>query len=61
MHPAEKIRLAINGYGVIGKRVADAVVCQDDMAVPACAISSQTGGHAWPCDAAIGCSGHRLL
>lgn len=26
-----KIRVAINGYGVIGKRVADAVVSQDDM------------------------------
>lgn len=27
----EKIRVALNGYGVIGKRVADAVACQDDM------------------------------
>jgi glyceraldehyde-3-phosphate dehydrogenase (NAD(P)) len=26
-----KIRVALNGYGVIGKRVADAVACQDDM------------------------------
>lgn len=26
-----KIRVAVNGYGVIGKRVADAVVAQDDM------------------------------
>ena len=26
-----KIRVGINGYGVIGKRVADAVVLQDDM------------------------------
>lgn len=26
-----KIRVAVNGYGVIGKRVADAVACQDDM------------------------------
>lgn len=25
------IRVALNGYGVIGKRVADAVACQDDM------------------------------
>lgn len=29
----EKIRVAVNGYGVIGKRVADAVALQDDMAV----------------------------
>jgi glyceraldehyde-3-phosphate dehydrogenase (NAD(P)) len=29
--PQEKIRVALNGYGVIGKRVADAVACQDDM------------------------------
>ena len=26
-----KVRVAVNGYGVIGKRVADAVACQDDM------------------------------
>ena len=29
--PAKKVRVAVNGYGVIGKRVADAVVRQDDM------------------------------
>ena len=33
MDPAKKIRVAINGYGVIGKRVADAVARQDDMEV----------------------------
>lgn len=27
----KKIKVAVNGYGVIGKRVADAVVLQDDM------------------------------
>jgi len=27
----KKIRVAVNGYGVIGKRIADAVVAQDDM------------------------------
>ncbi len=27
----KKIRVAINGYGVIGKRVADAVTLQNDM------------------------------
>lgn len=27
----EKIKVAINGYGVIGKRVADAITLQDDM------------------------------
>ena len=27
----EKIKVAINGYGVIGKRIADAVAVQDDM------------------------------
>lgn len=27
----ERIRVAVNGYGVIGKRVADAVACQADM------------------------------
>jgi len=27
----QKVRVAVNGYGVIGKRVADAVALQDDM------------------------------
>jgi glyceraldehyde-3-phosphate dehydrogenase (NAD(P)) len=26
-----KVRVAVNGYGVIGKRVADAVRAQEDM------------------------------
>lgn len=30
---AAKLRIAVNGYGVIGKRVADAVAAQDDMEV----------------------------
>jgi glyceraldehyde-3-phosphate dehydrogenase (NAD(P)) len=29
--PPAKIRVAVNGYGVIGKRVADAVALQEDM------------------------------
>jgi len=29
--PKRKVRVAVNGYGVIGKRVADAVSLQDDM------------------------------
>lgn len=33
MSKARKVRVAINGYGVIGKRVADAVGLQADMAV----------------------------
>jgi hypothetical protein len=31
MNQRTPIRVAINGYGVIGKRVADAVLAQDDM------------------------------
>lgn len=31
MTETKSIRVAINGYGVIGKRVADAVLAQDDM------------------------------
>ena len=27
----EKVKVGINGYGVIGKRIADAVMLQDDM------------------------------
>lgn len=33
MNEQRKVRVAINGYGVIGKRVADAVRLQPDMAV----------------------------
>ena len=28
---ARKVRVVVNGYGVIGKRIADAIVAQDDM------------------------------
>lgn len=36
-----KIKVAVNGYGVIGKRVADAVVLQDDMELSGvCDVSS---------------------
>ena len=39
-----KIRVAVNGYGVIGKRVAAAVRVQDDMALVGVAdIASWTG------------------
>jgi glyceraldehyde-3-phosphate dehydrogenase (NAD(P)) len=31
MDSGSRIRVAVNGYGVIGKRVADAVIRQDDM------------------------------
>ena len=31
MAATERVRVAVNGYGVIGKRVADAVALQDDM------------------------------
>ena len=30
-HVATKVRVGVNGYGVIGKRVAEAVTLQDDM------------------------------
>lgn len=33
MNERRKIRVAINGYGVIGKRVAEAVMRQDDMSL----------------------------
>jgi len=37
----KKIRVAVNGYGVIGKRVADAVALQDDMElIGICDVSS---------------------
>ena len=33
MGDTQKIRVAVNGYGVIGKRVAAAVVLQEDMSL----------------------------
>ena len=33
MSEAKKIRVAVNGYGVIGKRVAAAVALQEDMSL----------------------------
>lgn len=33
MNARKRLRIAVNGYGVIGKRVADAVASQDDMQV----------------------------
>ena len=33
MTPQRKVRVAVNGYGVIGKRVADAIALQRDMAL----------------------------
>jgi glyceraldehyde-3-phosphate dehydrogenase (NAD(P)) len=33
MNITKKVRVAVNGYGVIGKRVADSVVLQPDMAL----------------------------
>lgn len=48
MNAGKVVRVAVNGYGVIGKRVADAVAAQDDMelsgvideAVPAPVLSA---------------------
>ena len=31
MNGSAKARVAVNGYGVIGKRVAEAIVQQDDL------------------------------
>ncbi len=31
MSPQKRVRVAVNGYGVIGKRVVEAVAVQDDM------------------------------
>ncbi len=31
MSPQKEVRIAVNGYGVIGKRVAEAITLQDDM------------------------------
>ena len=33
MNETSHVRVAINGYGVIGKRAADAVAAQSDMAL----------------------------
>jgi glyceraldehyde-3-phosphate dehydrogenase (NAD(P)) len=36
----KRTRVAVNGYGVSGKRVADAVAQQDDMELAGVAISA---------------------
>jgi glyceraldehyde-3-phosphate dehydrogenase (NAD(P)) len=33
MSPQKEVRVAVNGYGVIGKRVAEAITLQDDMSL----------------------------
>ena len=38
-----KAKIAINGYGTIGKRVADAVTAQDDMEIAGVVKTSPTG------------------
>lgn len=39
-----KLKIAINGYGVIGERVADAVAIQDDMEISGvCEVSPAAG------------------
>jgi glyceraldehyde-3-phosphate dehydrogenase (NAD(P)) len=43
------IRVAINGYGTIGKRVADAVAAQDDMELVGVTKTSPSFG----CDLAV--------
>ena len=43
------IKVAINGYGTIGKRVADAVSCQDDMEI----IGVTKTRPAFGCDLAV--------
>ena len=51
MTPAKKIRVAVNGYCVIGKRVADAVALQDDMVLAGVADISADWRPAAHCDA----------
>ncbi len=51
-----KIRVAVNGYGVIGKRVVDAVAVQDDMEI----VGVADIGTDWRMQAALK-KGHRLF
>ena len=44
-----KIKVAINGFGTIGKRVAEAVVAQDDMVI----IVVTKTGPSFGCDLAV--------
>lgn len=60
MAPTDKISIAINGYGVIGKRVADAVAYQEDMTVAGVCDVATDWPPAWPCEEATSCSERRL-
>lgn len=46
-------RVAVNGYGVIGKRVADAVALQDDMELVGVADVIMDSESAWRSSGAI--------
>lgn len=47
MSSTNKIRVAVNGYGVIGKRVADAVALQSDMDLAGVVDVATIGARAW--------------
>lgn len=47
MSHRSSIRVAVNGFGVIGKRVADAVLLQDDMELAVSAMLPATGVYAY--------------
>gem|GEM_PF-3986467 len=42
------IRVGINGYGTIGKRVADAVAAQDDMKIVGVTKTRPNFAQRWP-------------
>ena len=51
----KQARVAVNGYGVIGKRVADAVALQDDMQLVGVAASTGRARLASPASPGRGC------
>ena len=44
MSRPDRIRVAVNGYGVIGKRMAEAIGQREDMATPRGGTEGQIGG-----------------
>lgn len=44
MTSEKKARVVLNGYGVIGKRLAEAITRQDDMILVGTRMSRRTGG-----------------
>jgi glyceraldehyde-3-phosphate dehydrogenase (NAD(P)) len=47
MSSRKQVRVAVNGYGVIGKRVAETIRLQDDMILAGISDGGRTASHSY--------------